>query len=82
MGVHPLWQFSRTFYQVFRRPLLVGGLLMLAGFVWAAIRRADRPVSDEFVAFRRREQMTRLGAFFKSLGRTRQPEGEAAEARA
>ena len=43
-----------------RRPLVVGGLMLLAGYAWALARRVERPVSRELVAFRRREQMWRL----------------------
>jgi biofilm PGA synthesis N-glycosyltransferase PgaC len=57
MGVHPLWQFLRSGYQATRRPVLIGGFLLMAGYAWAAVTRAPKPVSDEFVAFRRREQM-------------------------
>ena len=60
MGVHPVWQFSRSIYQVVRKPILLGGGLLMAGFIWAALTRAERPVSKDFVAFRHREQMLRL----------------------
>ena len=63
LGSHPLWEVCRTTYQMTKPPVVVGGLMMLAGFQWAAVRRAPRPVSDELVAFRRREQMRRLRQF-------------------
>ena len=31
MGVHPLWQFLRSGYQATRRPLLIGGILLMVG---------------------------------------------------
>jgi poly-beta-1,6-N-acetyl-D-glucosamine synthase len=65
MGVHPFWQFSSSIYQAARRPILVGGGFLLAGFVWAALTRAERPVSKDFVAFRHREQMLRLGQILR-----------------
>ena len=37
--------------------------MVLAGYVWAAVRQRERPVSRELVQFRRREQMQRLKAF-------------------
>jgi glycosyltransferase involved in cell wall biosynthesis len=61
-GNHPLWELSRVAYQMTKPPRLVGGVLLIAGYVWAQIRKADRPVSREFVAFVRREQMERLHA--------------------
>jgi hypothetical protein len=43
-----------------KAPYLVGGLSMLAGYFWCALTRRKRPVSDELVAFYRKEQMQRL----------------------
>lgn len=37
--------------------------MLLAGYLWSLARRAERPVSREFVEFRRREQMRRLRSF-------------------
>jgi GT2 family glycosyltransferase len=63
LGGHPLWEVFRTAYQMTKPPFVVGGLMMLAGFLWAAVRRVPRPVSSELVRFRRREQMGRLRRF-------------------
>ena len=63
MGNHPLWELFRAAYQMTMRPLVLGGLWLLAGYTWAAIRRVERPVSQELVALQRREQMHRLGNF-------------------
>ena len=60
MGNHPLWQLFRTAYQMSRKPFLTRGLALGAGYLWASLRRAERPVSREFVVFHRREQMQRL----------------------
>jgi poly-beta-1,6-N-acetyl-D-glucosamine synthase len=67
MGVHPLWQIPRSLYQMTRKPLVAGGLLLLAGYCWAAVKRPKRPVSEELVAFRRKEQMQRLGESFRKV---------------
>jgi glycosyltransferase involved in cell wall biosynthesis len=70
LGGHPVWEICRTAYQMTRRPYVTGGLALLAGYLQASARRLERPVSREFVAFRRREQMTRLRQFVaKRLGR-------------
>jgi biofilm PGA synthesis N-glycosyltransferase PgaC len=63
LGSHPIWEFFRTIYQMTKRPFVVGGLMLGAGYLWALVRRAERPVSDELVAFRRHEQMKRLRKF-------------------
>ena len=63
LGGHPLWELFRTCYQMGRRPVLVGGLTLLAGYLWASVTRAERPISPELVKFRRSEQMHRLRNF-------------------
>ena len=64
LGGHPLWQVVRCGYQVTRRPYVIGGLWLLAGYFWAGFRRAPRPVSAELMQFHRTEQMLRLRALF------------------
>jgi len=60
LGGHPLWEVFRAFYQMSRKPFLIAGLTLGAGYFWALIRREERPISAELMAFRRREQMVRL----------------------
>jgi glycosyltransferase involved in cell wall biosynthesis len=74
-GGHPVWEFFRVLYQMKSRPL--GGLVLGAGYGWALLRRIERPIPTEVVAFRRQEQMQRLrgiirGGLSKVLGRNRQ----------
>ncbi len=64
IGNHPAWELFRTLYQTTKKPFLVGGLALGAGYLWATVRRAERPVSRELMAFHRREQMERLKRFF------------------
>jgi hypothetical protein len=63
LGSHPVWELFRTAYQMTARPWVAGGLMLMSGYVWAAIRRIERPVTPELVHFRRREQMHRLKKF-------------------
>jgi biofilm PGA synthesis N-glycosyltransferase PgaC len=60
LGNHPLWEASRCLYQMTKRPLFLGGFLILSGYVWASLTRMERPISTELIKFRRAEQMTRL----------------------
>lgn len=60
MGNHPLWELFRTVYQMTRKPYVVRGLALGAGFLWTFIRRVKRPISDDLMKFHRREQMQRL----------------------
>jgi glycosyltransferase involved in cell wall biosynthesis len=64
LGGHPVWQVVRCTYQLTRRPYLIGGAYLLAGYVWAALRNVPRPVSAELMHFHRTEQMSRLRALF------------------
>ena len=59
-GGHPVWELGRAVYQMSKKPILIGGCTLLAGYIWYALRGAPRPVSAEFVKFRRRSQMRRL----------------------
>lgn len=60
MGNHPLWQFFRVIYQASRKPYVLRGLAIGVGYLSATIRRVRRPVTREFVAFHRSEQILRL----------------------
>jgi len=66
MGSHAVWQVFRSIYQMSKKPLFMGGLALLSGYVWAVLTRAERTVSDELTAFRGKEQMRRLKEFFSN----------------
>jgi biofilm PGA synthesis N-glycosyltransferase PgaC len=68
LGGHPLWELFRTCYQMSKRPFIIGGLTLLAGYFWAFATRAERPISPELVKFRRSEQMQRLRNFLSGKG--------------
>jgi glycosyltransferase involved in cell wall biosynthesis len=63
LGAHPLWELFRSAYQMTKKPYVIGGAMILSGYLWSLMRRADRPVTDELVRFRRHEQIQRLTAF-------------------
>jgi glycosyltransferase involved in cell wall biosynthesis len=60
LGNHPIWELFRMLYQMTKKPLVIGGAILGAGYLWALIRRVERPVSRDFVVFTRTEQMRRL----------------------
>lgn len=60
VGGHPVWETIRGIFQMRENPPLIGGLLFLAGYVWASFRRMPRVVSPELMSFHRAEQMARL----------------------
>jgi len=62
LGGHPLWEILRCIYQMKSSPIILGGLAIYLGYLYAFISRQNRPITNEFVKFRRKEQMHRLNA--------------------
>ena len=71
LGGSPVWQLFRVTYRLAKKPYVTGGLALLFGYVWAALRRLKRPVSPELMRFHRAEQMKKLAAILRSLFRLR-----------
>ena len=67
LGGSPIWELFRVAYRMTKRPFIIEGLALLAGYCWAALRRVDRPVSKELMHFHRQEQMAKLKAILRSL---------------
>jgi poly-beta-1,6-N-acetyl-D-glucosamine synthase len=59
-GNHPLWEIFRSIYQTTKRPFLIGGCLLLAGFLAALSKGTRLNISDDLARFVRKEQMQRL----------------------
>lgn len=80
LGSHPLWEAARAIYQMTKRPYLLRGLLCFAGYCRELLKRTDKDVPAEYVAFVRREQMKRLKKFLEQAilrrGRKAAPAGE------
>jgi glycosyltransferase involved in cell wall biosynthesis len=72
LGSHPVWQLFRCAYQMTRKPYVIGGLCLLAGYCCASLRQAQRPISSELVQFSRAEQMARLRAAIGWAARRRE----------
>jgi poly-beta-1,6-N-acetyl-D-glucosamine synthase len=60
LGGHPLWQLVRATFQLARKPYILSGVLLLAGYGWAFVIRVQRPISKELIRFHQAEQMRRL----------------------
>lgn len=61
LGCDPTWQILRSGYRmVAARPLIMNGVLCLAGYVWAAIGQVERSMPSDVVRFRRIEERRRL----------------------
>jgi glycosyltransferase involved in cell wall biosynthesis len=67
LGGHPLWELFRVLYRMSKRPYVVDAIALGSGYASAAMCRGKRPISDELMAFHRREQMRKLRAILKSV---------------
>ena len=70
LGNHPFWQVFRVSYQMLKWPYLVGGLVLLSGYVYSFVSRVKRPVSAELLTFHRQEQLMRLKRLFLQFMKT------------
>jgi len=60
LGYHPLYAMVAGVNRMREKPYFIGGLLMIAGYCWAAIRRLPRYDNPEFQRYLRRWQNGRL----------------------
>ena len=60
LGNHPLWEFFRGIYQMQHKPFIIGGILVLAAYVWYAFRGVERTMPKELMALRQTDQLRRL----------------------
>jgi len=77
LGGHPLWQLSRSFFHMTKKPYFIGGALLLAGYSWGFVTQMKRPISPELLAFYRCEQMQKLKSITKSLFGSKEIETDA-----
>jgi glycosyltransferase involved in cell wall biosynthesis len=66
LGGHPLWQLFRVVYRSTKRPYLVAGLVLSAGYFWGFLTMRARPISDELMRFHRKEQLEKLREILKA----------------
>ena len=67
LGGSPVWQLFRVTYRMAKKPYVSGGMALLFGYTWAAVRRVPRPVSRELMNYHRKDQMKKLRGVFRSL---------------
>jgi len=60
LGYHPLFAILKCLYNIKRKPYIVGGILMLAGYLGAVISGSERNPDREMIRFYRKKQMKRL----------------------
>jgi poly-beta-1,6-N-acetyl-D-glucosamine synthase len=67
MGVHPAWELFRSVYHLAKKPVVLSGVVHMAGYFWAFLTHVPKPVSVEFVRFRRKEQMRWLSEYMYKI---------------
>lgn len=72
LGGHPLWELFRCTYQMRKAPLIVGGFMILAGYITTWLRGIDRPMPLSMVRYRRQDQLKRLKQILGNLVAYRQ----------
>ena len=66
VGNHPLWEIARSLFQMRNKPLVIGGLSLMFGYICAWLSRNPNPIPRELREFHRREQMARIRRVFSS----------------
>ena len=60
LGSHPVFEMFRCLYRTIHPPYVVGGALMVAGYLSAWARRMEMSMGPELVRFRQQEQLRGL----------------------
>ena len=60
LGYSPVFLFVRCLYRMFDRPVLIGSILNIIGYLSAFIKKEKCPAGDQFINFVRGEQRERL----------------------
>lgn len=73
MGYHPLYAIASGVFRMHEKPYLIGGLIIIGAYFWAAIRREPRFDDPEFRRHLQRWQLGELrrlpGAALRRIGR-------------
>ena len=68
MGYHPVYAIATGVNRMSEKPVFIGGLLMIVGYFWSALKRVPRYENPQFRRWLRQKQMTRLKHFFQGKG--------------
>jgi len=60
LGSHPLFELLKSIRWMGKAPYVLQGAVRLYGYLWAACSGQQRPVSEEFIRYLRREQLQRI----------------------
>jgi biofilm PGA synthesis N-glycosyltransferase PgaC len=64
IGFHPLHFLLKYTTRTIAKPLILGNLILISGYFWAAVCRYEKDVSNEFVQYLRSEQIGKLKSGF------------------
>ncbi|MDR3569100.1 MAG: glycosyltransferase family A protein [Syntrophobacteraceae bacterium] len=67
IGYHPAYYTGQCLRRIGRRPIIVGSLFSLFGFIIASLKAEPRPVSKDFVRFLRKMQARRITEALNSV---------------
>jgi biofilm PGA synthesis N-glycosyltransferase PgaC len=67
MGYHPLYAIASGLFRTHERPYVIGGLIIIANYFWAAIRREPRFEDREFIQELQRWQLATLRSLPRKL---------------
>jgi poly-beta-1,6-N-acetyl-D-glucosamine synthase len=65
LGSYPPFEVLKIVRRFRDKPLVIGALVRLSGFVWGYCLREKRPVSREFIRYLRAEEKSRVRDFFR-----------------
>jgi poly-beta-1,6-N-acetyl-D-glucosamine synthase len=65
LGSHPVWEIFRSVYQMKNKPYLIGGFLIMCGYIWTCLRGVERTIPQDLIKFRQKDQMKRLKKVFR-----------------
>ncbi len=69
LGGSFVWEVFRCFYRMSKRPLITGGISLMAGYMWAAIRRMPKVAPPEMIKFHQKEQRIKLKRILSAVVR-------------
>ena len=64
LGYHPVFYLSRCIYRLKERPVIIGSVIELIGFCYAALKYKEKKVPPDVVQYLRSEQLRRLKGLF------------------
>jgi len=65
MGGYPPFILGRSVIRMFQKPYILAGLAMLAGYLWASVRRPKRHLPKDLVAYMKKDQKNKLRHFLR-----------------